>query len=588
MNSQTVLLGAKPPETRAHGGGVRGAVASRRSPQFEGRFGRIFRTLPPADFGLKELEALAAVGKMSARPETLRGKPSAAVEDESSAFHDAEENTGIAAGYTYFGQFIDHDITFDPASSLVKLNDPDGLINFRTPRLDLDSLYGRGPDDQPYMYTSDGRRFLLGRALTADGTPTTSRDLPRHTWTENPERLQNEGGPKTFDRALIGDKRNDENVIVSQLHGALMQLHNRFADEFSNASFAELQRLVRWHYQWVVLHDFLPTIVGKDLVHSILPHLQSGKSPVEDKPQLRFYHPRDASFMPIEFAAAAYRFGHSMVRPIYRLNTQLKGGEKQEATADEIERGLEGRFFIFAGVSQRALNGFRAFPAKWAIDWSLFFDIGGSGQRVGAARVQPSYKIDASLVNPLAFLPEFSHTSNKKQRPLTLKSLQPRPLSGAIQNLAERNLKRGLFMSLPSGQDVAEAMGESPLADADLLIEKSTFEDQFGKSRPQRLTDVSTTFAGRAPLWFYVLAEASAQWRAEVTRQRKTGDDADRVGVRLGPVGGRIVAETLIGMLIGDSHSFLSQKPRWQPSIQPGASNRPLSVGDLIAYALRL
>ncbi len=588
MSTQSIMLGRKPADSGAHGGGLRGAILPRRSAQFEGRFGRMFRTLPPAEFALSDLENLAAEGAMSAEPEQENGKPVAEPENPKTRIQDGEENTGINAGYTYLGQFIDHDLTFDPASSLQKVNDPDGLTDFRTPRFDLDCLYGRGPDDQPYMYTSDGLRFLLGRSLTENGRASPSRDLPRHGWAEDKAGKQASRG-KGFERALIGDKRNDENVIVSQLHGTLLQFHNRLAGDLDKPSFAKVQQLVRWHYQWVVLRDFLPTIVGQDLVDSILPHLKSGKSVHEDKPRLRFYHFREEPFMPIEFAAAAYRFGHSMVRPIYRLNTRLHGGENpNHATKDEQERGLEGRFFIFAGVQSRGLNGFRAFPSKWAIDWTLYFDINGSGKRVGKARVQPAYKIDTSLVNPLAFLPEFSEPSKP---PLTLASLRPPHKPDAVANLAERNLKRGLFMSLPSGQDVARAMGERVLEDDELLLGKAVHEEVFGLKpgeKPRVLKDIGEAFAGKAPLWFYVLAEANAQWRRDVIAQKKTKnpDAADAVPVKLGPVGGRIVAETIIGLMLGDSYSFLRQDPHWVPTVK--AKGKTFGMADLITYALKL
>lgn len=592
MNSQSVVLGSKPPMTNAHGGGVRGAILPRRSPQFEGRFGRLFRALPPAEFELRDLEALAAEGNMSAEPEREGDLPAAEPEDPDSRFHDAEENAGIDAGYTYLGQFIDHDITFDPASSLQKANDPDGLVDFRTPRLDLDCLYGRGPDDQPYMYTADGSRFLLGRRLTENGHRSHARDVPRHEWEEHGRRQVEPGseqgaGRLHFERALIGDKRNDENVIVSQLQGAMLQFHNRLVDDMG-VDFNEAQRLVRWHYQWVVLHDFLPRIVGTEMVHSILPHLATPDGDIfTDRPRPRFYKPRYDSFIPIEFAAAAYRFGHSMVRPIYRLNTRLHGGDDPDhATSDERRRGMAGRFFIFAGVGRRGLNGFRAFNDKWAIDWSLFFDIDGSGTRTGARRVQPAYKIDTSLVNPLAFLPEFSRVVDDAPGPLTIARLQPPPKPGAIANLALRNLERGYFMSLPSGQRVARAMGIAPLDDAQLMVGKATWEDAFVDRSNKPLTAVSPRFAGNAPLWFYVLAEGLAGWMQRVQDTGATGDDADRLPVTLGPVGGRLVAETLIGLLLGDSSSFLNQDPRWVPPLP--ASGDTFRMGDLLKYALRL
>lgn len=210
----------------AHGGGVRGDNSTPRSSLFEGLFGRMFRSLPAAAW---TKEALAKLGtQMTSDPELdLKGLPAAAPETKD-RIQDDEENAGISAGYTYLGQFIDHDITFDPASSLQQLNDPDALVDFPTPRLDLDSLYGRGPDDQPYMY--DGKKFRLGRPLTENGTATNARDLPRYKDINNPNAAK---------RALIGDKRNDENVIVSQLHAAMLQFHNKLVDQNPSASFRD-------------------------------------------------------------------------------------------------------------------------------------------------------------------------------------------------------------------------------------------------------------------------------------------------------------------------------------------------------------
>ncbi len=541
----------------AHGGGVRGDQVNRGSRVFEGRFGRMFRSLPGAEFEKDDLVALA--NAMSADAEKNDdGKPSAAPETPDK-IQDGEENTGIPAGYTYLGQFIDHDITFDPASSLQKRNDPDALIDYRTPALDLDCLYGRGPDDQPYMYDADGKSFILGDPMTETiGGAAVTQDLPRI-------------GSKR--RAVIGDKRNDENVIVSQLQGKFLRFHNNRVDENPNMSFAEVQQLVRWHYQYVVLHDFLPHIVGDAMMDKIWPGRKKGNI-CGNEPHLCFYHFHDLAYMPIEFSAAAYRYGHSMVRPIYRLNTKHIGHGKHD------DPSLDGRFFIFAGVQQRGLNGFGAFPDHWAIDWSLFFDINGSGSKGNKARVQPSYKIDTSLVNPLAFLPEFSLPAAPVGTPLTLGNLKSTEKDNRNpSNLALRNLLRGNNMSLPSGQDVARAMGETPLTDTELLVGKAQLEDDDSMlAKP--ITGISVNFAGKAPLWFYVLAEANAQWMK--AKGTKKGKDANQVPVTLGPVGGRIVAETIIGLMLADSHSFLNQHPTWQP---PNAKNGVYTMGDFIKEA---
>ncbi len=208
-------------------------------------------------------------------------------------------------------------------------------------------------------------------------------------------------------------------MIISQLSAVFLQLHNRFVDSLppSAARFGQAQRLVRWHYQFVVLNDFLVKLCGREMVDAILPCRLAVAPVARKRPRLDYFDWREGPYMPLEFSVACFRFGHSMVRPIYRLNQELKGGDKPDhATDDERRRGLEGRFFVFAGVNQRALNGFGEFPGQWAIDWSLFFDIDGSGSYGGKARAQPAYKIDTSLVNPLGFLPEFSSSSRSRRR----------------------------------------------------------------------------------------------------------------------------------------------------------------------------
>jgi Animal haem peroxidase len=475
-----------------HGKEPRGLSTTLQSPLFEGSFGRMFRTLPPAKCKEEDLHSLAKqmIAKDEATPTS---------EDQI----DNEENQGIDAGYTYLGQFIDHDLTFDPASSLQKQNDPNGLEDYRTPRFDLDSVYGRGPDDQPYLYESDGVRMLLGKKLTGNDHDSNTRGLQRNSPSS---------GAK---RALIGDPRNDENVIVSQLQSNMIRFHNRMAHVMSRGgiqvTFEQVQQEVRWHYQWVVLHDFLPTIVGQDMLYKILPHLRSGKPIYDEQPRLKVYHYKVRPFMPVEFSVAAYRFGHSMVRPIYRLNKNIP------------------RLPIFAMPPTLSLVGFDEFPDNWAIDWDLFFNPGGA-PTTGIGRIQKAYKIDTSLVNPLGSLP----AAVVKDMP----------------SLAERNLVRGLRMGLPSGQAVARFLGEKVIADGNLRIGKATQEDQANNPL---LSAIAPSCKDQTPLWFYVLAEAQQQFVNDST------------AIHLGPVGGRIVAEVFIGLLLGDPHSFLVQQPDWKP-----------------------
>jgi hypothetical protein len=543
-------------------GTLRGGDNVTRSSNFEGRFGRMFRALPSANFRPEDLIALGK--QMEAGPEETNGKRVAHPEktaqfpDENAP--DDEENFGVPAGYTYLGQFIDHDITFDPSALSMQRNDPDALVDFRTPRLDLDSVYGRGPADQPYMYVED-RKFVLGNAtLTRGGAVSKASDLPR---------AQN-------GRAIIGDKRNDENVIVSQLQNVFLNFHNVLCDEYHNVAFDDIQKMVRWHYQWVVLTDFLPRIVGEEVIDDILPGFKDRRINVHTHtPNLRFYKWRNDPFMPVEFSAAAYRFGHSMVRPIYRLSTELT-----TPVGDE-DPSINGRKFIFAAERLKGLNGFGPFPQNWAIDWSLYFELRGKEldpKDLGTSRVQPSYKLDTSLVNPLKFLPEFSQPRPGHPGDLEQRDGDPVPKPGDVSSLASRNLLRGMMLGLPSGQDVARYMDIEPIEDDQLRVGKAIVDelDKTGNS----ILDVSKRFAGNAPLWYYVLAEAQWVW-TNAARAASNLSDVDRnaIPVRLGPVGARIVAEVLIGLLVGDKRSVLWQAPNWKPNL---GKNGEFSMPDLI------
>jgi hypothetical protein len=203
-----------------------------------------------------------------------------------------------------------------------------------------------------------------------------------------------------------------------------------------------------------------------------------------------------------------------MVRPIYRLRLGL----------DRLP------IFFSTDPTVPSLVGFREFPADWAIDWRLFFDFGNNPPKFDPRRIQPAYKIDSSLVNPLGALPP--------------------SIASTVPSLALRNILRGVSMGLPSGQAVAKAMCLPVIHDKDLRVGKATEADD---KKNILLTDISSRFAGNAPLWYYILAEAQQHFKKNSTP------------IHLGPVGGRIVGEVLVGLLLGDKHSFLSQDPCWTP-----------------------
>ena len=512
---------------------LRGLESTQQSSIQTGKFGRMFRWLEPAQIGRTPQEQIAIT-------ELCKGLATAMIVNEFDANiakgnttpdsdintpEPADENPTVAAGYTYFGQFIDHDITFDPASSLQQQNDPDALIDFRTPRLDLDCVYGRGPADQPYLYSKANRsKFILGenRGINGMNRP----DLQR-----------------TADfTALIGDKRNDENKIVAQIQALFLKFHNKVFDDLKarpDASdddlvFAEAQRIVRWTYQWLVLHDYLPKICDPDVIKLIMP------SKGERSPNFKFYHPHDGdAYIPVEFSVAAFRFAHSMVRPSYSLNdTVLKSPTAKFKKADGTLINFA-RVPIFVGESTAttdAMNGFgEPLPPSWGIDWTFFF---GAPKKIpeGQKQIpQPSYRIDATLVDPLRNLPEFARPG----------ALSP------FESLAFRNLMRGVSMGLPSGQRVAEMMNVSKLlTDAQLWHSKAD-GDVVGKWDQGKalLAGNKRWLQGCAPLWFYILKEA------EILHK----------GHHLGEVGSRIVGETLIGLVWCDHFSYLFQKPQWTP-----------------------
>lgn len=502
--------------TQRHGVPLRGLLSAKNSPLFQGRFGRLFRSLPGATFGSSEQANIANLTKLATAMSAGFDPPKDGKDDEES---------GIPALYTYFGQFIDHDITFDPNSSLQKQDDPDALTDFRTPAFDLDNVYGRGPDDQPYLYDGNNM-FLLGGPLT--GGDAGASDLARNSATPA--------------RALIGDPRNDENSIVSQFQGLFLRFHNRTLKDNPNASFETIQKLVRFHYQYVVLNDFLPRIVRADVLAALK---TSGHY---DKSKLKFFHWKNEPFMPVEFSVAAYRLGHSMVRPGYRLNDAIL--RPIFPVPPNVQPGLA-----------EGLTGFKAMIPDWGIDWGRFIDIDtrvydgtpADNQR----RLQFAYRIDTSAVFPLTVLPA-SVAVNPSSLPL-------------------RNLERGWRMGLPSGQQVAAAMGVTPLDDSKILIGKGVDTPDPGGA-PFPITNVDQVFTKNCPLWTYILAEAM---QSQISVKLPVKENVSITTPQLGAVGGRIVAEVFLGLMFGDNHSLLSLDPLWQPRNSP-----QYALKDFVNYAL--
>lgn len=417
---------------------------------------------------------------------------------------DGLDNFDVPSGFIYLGQFIDHDMTMDTTPLTLKREDPHATTNFDTPLFDLGSVYGQGPAGSPELYESDGKHLKL--ALNALGC----RDLPR-----DPNQ-----------KAFIGDPRNDENLIINQMQQAFILLHNRFLDNEAAGSFAIAQRLTQWHFQWVIVHDFLPHIVGQSLLDSML-FTSNGKI----RANTVFYRPRNPHrpMMPIEFSAGAYRWGHSAIRPEYEMHeTSLS---PSPAVLPIFDGGQS------ADVA-RDLRGFRPLYTDALIDWNYFFEIPGvnSPDDRNFARL-----IDTEVARPLCLLPDsvVAHTP------------------GAILALSERNLLRGKRLGLPAGQDVAALMKKTlTTMPAPLTNTQLDPFNEFGLN--------AAGWSGKAPLWFYCLQEAS----------RTTG------GHKLGAVGSRIVAEVLLGILQLDANSYFNASEPFTPI---GGYN--FKMGDLLKLA---
>jgi hypothetical protein len=399
-------------------------------------FGRLFPDLKQfaaANPGVtKSLLALGAQGGLLDARDDLSAGPVRLITDPSLSSNNPD-NPVHTAGTTFVGQFIDHDVTFDTSSTLGTPTEPLTSPNARTPALDLDSFFGGGPAASPMLYDTgnDPAKLLIGFGGLFE-------DLPR----------------LADGTAIIGDPRNDENLVIAGLHCAFILFHNRAVD-YARAhgasawqdAFAEARRLTTWHYHWLVLNEFLPLFVGQALVDDVL---AKGRS---------FYTVGlGQAFMPVEFQGACFRFGHSMVRPSYRANLEGDNGNPFFGFIfDPSQNGSSAEPSDLRG-------GFRA-PRRF-IGWQTFFDF-ADGQ------VKHNKQIDTHLSTPLFTLPLGAIASHD----------QPTVL-------AQRNLLRHLTWSMPSGQSIAAAMGITPISKQDLKELKP-----YG-------FDTST------PLWFYALKEA--------------------------------------------------------------------------------
>jgi Animal haem peroxidase len=436
-----------------------------------GRYQRLFPELPKLDSDDEALHALGRSGGVCDGAAVL-------------VLGEGPDADGAAA-WPFFGQFVAHDITGD-RSPLTHHAELAEIINARSPRANLECVYGDGPAGSPFLYDRDDpAKLLVGRDDA--GQPT---DLPR-----------NAQGV-----ALIVDPRNDVHLFTAQIHTALLHVHNGLvdrlrADGVAEAElFAEARRAATWHYQWVLLRDFLPRVVGDQLTDRLLAGERSWYLPAAG-----------AAWIPVEFADAAYRYGHSQIRERYRVRPD----------ADPVPLYPD-------------LLGFRPVPAARVVDWSCMVDLPG---RPAAQRAK---RIDGHLAQSLIRLPQ------------ALTGLASEDDYGS---LAVRDLQRGQGVGLPSGEAVARHLGVEPLA-------------------PDEVGLAATGWVGETPLWLYVLKES----------EHRGGGD------RLGPVGGVLVGEVLVGIVDADGESYRAADPTWQPTLptarpQGSSPDGRFGLADLLEFA---
>ena len=430
----------------------------------------------------------------------------------------------IPAGFTYLGQFTDHDLTFDKTSVTFGQNvSPAELLQGRSPSLDLDSLYGAGPTDpeSAKFYEADGLHLKMGKTVAADGLAAMDGfDLPR-----------GEGSTVKQKRtAIIPDPRNDENLAVAQTHLAMIRFHNRVLDTLPTSvplgqQFERARRVVTRHYQWMLRTDYLPRICQASVVNDVF---TNGRKAFEVG-----VTPTDVPTMPIEFSVAAFRLGHSMIREAYNWNAIFDDGA-----------GTLGLLFTFTGLSGD-LGGNLRLPSTWIADFRRLYDFGDAGKPglvVPPAKFNRAMRIDTRLSDPLAHIPGFAPDED---------------------NLAFRNLTRARMVTLATGQQMVTFLKNKGVT-LDKLTNAQIRDGSGGAILDGLTVQQRDALIANTPLWFYILREA------ELNQGKLKG------------VGARIVAETFHRAMEGSQTSIV-RDPTWHPTLGPDDST--FRMVDLLLFA---
>ncbi len=449
---------------------------------------------------------------------------------------DQDNPRTMPSGYVYFGQFVDHDLTLDNVGAFDATPFPEKTRNYRTPRLDLDLLYGKTPGSTPSELYIEGERLRLGNMWDADKRAAVG---PEGDLCRDANGL-----------AQVIDLRSDENLVQAQMHVLWAKLHNCLIDLAAEqpellrgipagTHFERVRQLVIWIYQWVVVYDFLPHFIRNQFWHDVF-----------CRRQLRLYaeiaRPTRTPFaLPIEFTVAAYRFGHSMVRNGYELNRTYGMNPTAKMLMDMTAQG--------GGINSDRPQ----LPNTFVIEWNLFLDGAGKTFNRGA-RIDTYISKDLFGVKP---------ETVALYGPVRLNARSGLNLCGFEGMLLPYlTLVRGSNMHLPSGEQFADFFGLPRI------------DGEVGASDDLQCVLKSEGFREHTPLWYYVLREADLGAIDEPgPRDRKPMQ-------KLGEVGSRIIAETFYQVLMADRDSILNAGRHWKPpetDLTKQLNSLP-SVADLV------
>lgn len=442
------------------------------------------------------------------------------------------DDTLFGAWFTYWGQgFICHDISYDQVPQPTAPVNVNGITDNESPLIDCSQVYGGGPLVIPALFKAN--KFVL------DTNSNGVLDVARNS----------DGS------AIVADPRQDENFITISMQVAMRAFHNAIVDEF-NYPFAQAMELVVKHDQWITLHQWLPQMVGQDIVNGLL-----------DGSLERFYTSGpvpEYTSVPVEWSTAAMRL-HPMVRNAYAVQLQTNGTQAFPNNRNQLFNGTGGQ----NGTGD--LHGGRALFET--IDWGNFVNElarGNFNPANGTDSFLQAYKQIIPQLGASLFLMPIGQTGGLVTA------------TGSI-NLAFRDLVRGFFYAIPSGQAVAEKMGYTPIDPSELLQGLPTPVDP----------DTVPTLTTGTPLWLYILYEALAS-STEPTpngfdaylQPRKLADGSTSFGpYQLGPVGGRLLADFVLRLLEIDPNGILNPANLFSPEPPIAPAPGQFGFGDLAVFA---